>query len=128
MLHNTTEFEIRDGLFASYDLKSGNNIIFRIVRKDTPKKWTLLANANVSEHECFGVQECYTESTLMTEGTAIEDFRVLYADLKYHVTWFRHAFDGILIPYVVDETYFKNRYGTKAKLFDRARKLNRFKL
>ena len=126
MPHNVKEFEIRDGLTASYDLKTGRNVIFRVVRKDTPKKWALLANGFISEHEQFGVQECYTEAT-MTKDTSIEDFRVLYEDLKYHITWFRHTFDGDLYPYIIDETYFKNRYGTKAKLRERAKKLNKLK-
>lgn len=127
MLHNITEFEIRDGLYASHDVKDDSKtIIFRIIKKDG-EKWETLAVANVTEHAIFGVQECYTEAVMMKQGTTIDDFRVLYEDLKFYLTWYKHQFDGLLYAYVIDQTYFKNKYGTKAKLRQVANKFKRVK-
>jgi len=127
MLHDITEFEIRDGLQASYDLKTGGkNIIFRIC-KVSDKAWTPLAVANISEHECLGVQECYTEATIMNGDTTVEDFRVLYEALKYHIAWYRKKPNGALIPYIISNTYFKNKYGTKKRLMEVSKKLKRVK-
>lgn len=120
MLHDITEFEIRDGLSASYDIKP-DSFIFRIIRGRTE----LLAVSTVTEHEELGVNECYCQATKMDSEVTIKDFRVLFEHLKFHIVWFKRSFEGSYLPCIINNIYFKNKYGTKERLMEVSKKLKR---
>ena len=124
MIHNITEFHVRDDIYASHDIRDGF-IAFRLFQK-RGKHYDLRGMSVVTDHKVLGECECYTELTDTShELVNLEDFRVLFEALKIHVAWFKRSPHGRIIPYPICPIYVKNKYGNSG-LLSRAKEIDKF--
>jgi len=119
-LHNITyEVPLNNGLHALIDEKLEGHYIFRIAEY-TDSKADVKAVANVSQHEQYPIFECYAEAVKMDKPLVIEDFRLLFEFLEFHVVWFKRLPNNRrAIPYIVNKEYVERVYGSKMNLIKR---------
>jgi hypothetical protein len=121
-LHNIIyEVPLANGLHALIDEKSKGHYIFRIAEY-ADSKADVKAVANVSQHEQYPIFECYAEAVKMDKPLVIEDFRLLFEFLEFHVAWFKRLPSSRPIPYIVNKEYVARVYGSKMNLIKRGSK------